>query len=348
MYVVNIDNKIKWAIDPGCKFQFTEIYREILNNHDIIQTYNNDWNLYFPCAYDETHEEINKIKKLRLKPNINKKIFIIPNSDELASKNDMWLNIVKYHGINKAMVMCPNTWVLYDVGNIEKFKKDYDPNKIYIMKKNIQRQEGLKITKNKDEIINGFKDGYVVVQELLQDPYTINGRKINLRIYVLVICQNKKLNAYAYKNGFMYYTKVPYVNNSMDFWANVTTGYVDRVVYEENPLTHDNFRDYLYDLGVDGDNVFGGIYDLIRDVIVSFEDKLAIENELSGFTTFQLFGIDIGLDKNLKPKLIECNKGPNLIPNDDKDKALKTSLVTDTFKVVGIIRDDGNNFEKLI
>ena len=33
---------------------------------------------------------------------------------------------------------------------------------------------------------------YVVVQELLQDPYTISGRKINLRVYVLVVKNNNK------------------------------------------------------------------------------------------------------------------------------------------------------------
>jgi hypothetical protein len=55
------------------------------------------------------------------------------------------------------------------------------------MKKNIQRQEGLKISKDKNEILNCYKDGYAVVQELLQDPYLINGRKINLRVYCLFI-----------------------------------------------------------------------------------------------------------------------------------------------------------------
>ena len=49
------------------------------------------------------------------------------------------------------------------------------------MKKNVQRQEGIRITKDFDQLLNGIKDEYIIVQELLQNPFLVNGRKINLR-----------------------------------------------------------------------------------------------------------------------------------------------------------------------
>ena len=196
----------------------------------------------------------------------------------------------------------------------------------------------MKITKDKDEIINGFKDNYVIVQELLQDPYLIGGRKINLRFYTLVVCTSKQISAYVYKDGFMYYTKHPYVNNSLDFWTNVTTGYIDRWVYHINPLTHNDFRKYLKDNSVDDDIIFKNIYDLIKDLILCVDIKLCQENDLNFCTTFQLFGVDIALDSELNPKIIECNKGPNLIVNDERDGQLKKRfLVKDIFKILNII-----------
>ena len=35
--------------------------------------------------------------------------------------------------------MCPTSYVLYDSSDIEKFKQEYDKDKIYILKKNISK-----------------------------------------------------------------------------------------------------------------------------------------------------------------------------------------------------------------
>ena len=341
------NSSVSWGTDNTCKFKMTDIYVEILNEYKIHKTTKDDWEIYFPCTYDETDDEIKKLKNLNIKDS-NKKIFIIQNSDQIASKSDLWLNLVQKYGVDKAKTMCPMTYVLYNTEDIKKFNVEYDKNKIYILKKNIQRQEGLKITQNKDEIIHGFKNNYVIVQELLQDSYIVNDRKINLRFYTLVICNNGVLNVYVFKDGFMYYTKHPFVKNSLDFWSNVTTGYIDRWVYKINPLTHIDFKKYLDNKNISSDDVFNEVYKLIGELIMSVDVKFCKDNEFKFCTTFQLFGIDVALDENLKPKIIECNKGPNLIINDDRDGQLKKSLVKDIFKVLGIIKNESHNFVRVV
>ena len=38
-----------------------------------------------------------------------------------------------------------------------------------------------------------------------------------------------------------------------------------------------------------------------------------------------MFGVDVIFD-NLKPYILEINKGPDMIPKDDKDKLIKYKL----------------------
>ena len=223
--------------------------------------------------------------------------------------------------------------------------REYDPTKIYIMKKNIQRQEGLKITNNKNQIINGVKNGYVVVQELLQDPYMINGRKINMRFYVLVVCQNNEISAFVHKEGFMYYTKMPFKQNSMKDGHNITSGYIERWIYDVNPLTHGDFRKYLGDKSV---STFNNIYELIKKVILTVDDKLCHGSHLKEYITFQLFGVDIALNNKLIPQIMEINVGPNLGIHDKRDGEIKKMVIRDTLKILKVVDDKDNGFIEIL
>ena len=45
----------------------------------------------------------------------------------------------------------------------------------------------------------------------------------------------------------MYYTPELFEKGNPSFKKNITTGYIDRKVYDENPLTHEDFKKYLDD-----------------------------------------------------------------------------------------------------
>lgn len=339
------NNSIKWAIDKNCKYDMVNVYTDILKEYSIDKTSsdNNDWVIYFPCTYNEPLAEMKKIKPT----SNNQCIFIVSNTDEIASKSILWQNLVKKYGRDEASKMSPVSYVLYDKDDKELFKREYDQNKIYIMKKNIQRQEGLKITNDKNEILNGFSNNYVVVQELLQDPYMIRGRKTNMRFYVLVVCQNNNLNAYVHQEGFIYYTRMPFEQNSQKDGNNITSGYIERWVYDVNPLTHNDFKKYLDTYHQNSKLVYERIYDLIKKVIIAC-DKLCKDGPLKDNITFQLFGVDIALDDKLYPKIMEVNVGPNLATHDKKDSIVKHKVVRDIFKVLQIVPNKDNDFDKII
>lgn len=291
--------------------------------------------------------------------NKDQRIFIVNNTDELASKSDLWKNLVKKYGRNEALKLSPNSYVLYDSKDKDLFKKEYDPNKLYIMKKNIQRQEGIKISSDMHEILNGYSDNYVVAQELLQDPYLVRGRKTNMRFYLLLVCQNNEVDAYVHNNGFMYYTKKEFIKESPDFASNITTGYIERWIYKVNPLTHQDFKKYLDDHNRNlllaekelvknkeqiSKVVFDRIYDLLLKVVKAVDHTVCNGGGLENNLTFQLFGVDIAVDDELKPKIIEVNIGPNLGTHDDRDSEVKHNVVRDIFKTLKIVPDENNGF----
>jgi hypothetical protein len=232
----------------------------------------------------------------------------------------------------------PKTWVLDEKKDIEDLSRD--ENTIYIAKKNIQRQDGIMITKDKDYLISGQAkhDEYVVVQTLLQNPFLIDERKINLRIYMFVVKHDDNFDFYIYNDGFMYYTKEKYIPESTEIAPNITTGYIDREVYLKNPLTLKDFGEYL---GKERFDILNkNIFDLFRKIKTIYLPILKHTNDkFKGYCMFNLWGMDIAPDKDLNIKLIEANKGSSLVFMDDRDKNVKYNMIKDLFTLVGITND---------
>jgi hypothetical protein len=331
-------NKLTWN-RPNCKYIVPKNLERIFLDNNITRSEQNPI-LYIPCTYDYIRKEIDHM-------NLDAKYyFIIDEIDDIVSKEKLWINLVKYHGIEKAKELSPMTYVLKtDRG---KLMNEFDRNKLYILKNNNQRQEGLKITNSLNDILNSHE--YIIVQELLQDPYLISGRKINMRFYILIVCNKSSIDVYVFNDGFMYYTKELYRKGSTEFGPNVTTGYIDRKVYEKNPLTHNDFRIYLGNIKK---IVFDRIYKLLQSIIESYLDKLISVSEtgkLKDKICFQIFGADIALDKNLNPKIMEINKGPDMDSKDKRDGNIKLKCLNDTLKIVGIVdnTDTDNGFIKIL
>jgi hypothetical protein len=342
------ESTLKWTVtDQTCNIDQT--IKEVLDSYGIRYSPHDkkDWEIYIPCTYNNLSNQINDVPNAE-----SKKIFILDDADEICGKDKIWHNLCISYGRELAKQIIPCTYILSNDEDMQKFEEEYEKQKLYILKKNIQRQEGLLITNNKEDIINAKTNGYVIVQELLQDPYLINGRKINMRFYVLVTCTNGKLEAYVHNNGFMYYTAEKFKMGDLTTGPNITTGYIDRQVYIENPLTHMDFRTYLdtkerelndeeiYLLATRhklSNYVFGSIYSLLGMVIAGMQNSLCKkEGKLSRNTTFQLFGADVAINNKLEPQIMEFNKGPDLDAKDERDKNVKLTVIKDMFNLLDI------------
>ena len=196
---------------------------------------------------------------------------------------------------------------------------------------------------------------------MLEDSYLVSGRKINLRVYIVVVCHKEATDVYVFNNGFMYYTKQMFVKGDKNPDNHITTGYVERDIYHKNPLTHTDFKMYL-DMK-EGDKyhpsnnprtlsdpeksirsqglnlsqvIFDRINKLIMDIFIAFKGKICkkVDNRHEPVPIYkdysvQIFGADVAINDQLQPQIIEINKGPDLSSKDERDGYVKKKLVSD-------------------
>ena len=266
-------------------------------------------------------------------------------TDELAGKGSLAKYMVTSQFIPKSFGINNGKNTFQDFKN-----KFYEHGKIYIFKKNIQRQQGIKISNDLNEIQSFFSDPeFVICQELLQDPAIVDGRKINLRIYMLVVVRGDgKTEIHIYNNGFIYYTVNPWAPNSVSLGSNITTGYIDRQVYVDNPLT-------VQELISSGKTslTFDSIKKTCTELAGVYAPIFTKANKgiFGDATKFQIFGCDIAPSADNKCYIMEVNKGPDLSYKDARDRALKLGMIKDMLKVIKALPQSSgekNGFIKVI
>ena len=321
------------------------ITQSIFEKNNIIRS-NEDWNIYIPCGYNDVEEELKKIKVNENEDISNKYIFGINGCDSIVSKNKIWESLVKCYGRDYAKRIMPESYILDNLDEMQFFLKEYNKsnNNIYILKKNVQRKEGLKLTRDYFEIINASKENYRIVQKYIKDLYLINERKINLRIYLLIVLKDNNIYFYLSKNGKCIYTNKKYNDNDLDFESNITSYNLDMNVYKENPRDFQQLKKYLdEDKKNNGTLLFNNIDLLMKEISICLSKNLYQSKNINGSITFQLFGADVIFNKELHPYLLEMNKGPDMTPRDDLDKLMKNNVQNDMFKTVGILKNNENN-----
>ncbi len=303
-----------------------------LEKNNINQGDEKDWEYYIPCAYTYCEKNILKFEDV----DTGKKLFMLDGCDWIASKVAIW-SLIKNEFGHRASEIMPETFILSDRLDNERFKKYYqhkksiNPRHKFIVKNFKQRQKGLKLLNNLSEINDSIRKDYKVIQDYLENPFTIQGHKINLRYYLLITCYQSRINGYIFNDGFLYYTPKVFEKFSTDEDRNITTGYIDRKIYEENPLTIKDFEKYL---GPNRSKEFNNeINKKFSLIMKALSNKICSNRNLDKHFKFQVFGADIAPDEDLKVTLMEINKGPDLGFKDGRDGDLKKSMVQDLFKI---------------
>ena len=216
------------------------------------------------------------------------------------------------------------------------------------------RGEGIKV-------ISGPKDlkptDTGIVQSYVQHPYLLNGYKFTMRVYV-VYTSLAPLRLYIYPEGFVHmatdkYNPDPkYINERYMHLTNPDIS-KQRPFYKKNPRPfYWNFKelkDYIRKNGVNnvvhGDDdvrLWKKIQTLVQKTVLSAEHLLSkYAQKIVPHPTsncFELLGLDVLVDDQLKPWLIEVNPDPDMSAHAGFALAYETKgfMLTDLMGMLGL------------
>jgi len=307
---------------------------DVFKKHYIVESITpQDADILFLDKFDHQHI----FKNIFMLHNYtNKYLYTLVSIDYLSSKSKLY-EMMRNNIDDKTLhEIFPKSFLIDDEKDVTELKKYMMvENNLIILKKNIQQQKGCKIISKSTFNEKELKE-YVIAQELLQKPFHIENRKINIRIYILIsIDVKQQLKVHMYNDGFMYYTSTDFKANSSCPKSNITTGYIDRSVYERNPLTMSDFRNHIGYIKsrVFNQNLmscFTKVFKALKKPILDIESKFPMNK-------FVIMGADVAVDENLGIKLMEINKGPDLRYKDERDGHVKFNMVRDTFFEMGLL-----------
>ena len=334
LFILNTNNK-KWF---QCKNSDTDtLFKKILLKHELKRTFNNDWDIYLPCKNDFTKISFKNIKTNRK----NQIISFVFNNGILGSKEAIWKTLEKNFGRIKSSEIMPRSYIFPK--DIHVFKNEYNRDNMYILKSEEQRQQGLKLSNNYEEIVTSRSNGYKIVQEYINNPLLYCGYKINFRIYLLLIYDKNTLNGYIYEDGIISYSKKKSNEKNINFDNSISSFYTSYDHYKNNfPIT---LRQLKKKLNVDWDKIMKGFELQIINLLEG--TNLTKYKNYPDNKTFQLFGVDFLVCKNNidNPYVIEVNIGPGMKPYCSKDKKMRIKLYEDLLDRLKIINTSNNNFK---
>lgn len=351
-----------------------DYYKMVFEELNItrINESSNDWDLYLPCGYNYIEEELLNVNI----SNENQFIFGIKGCDKICSKNQLWKILENYYGRKKTTTLIPETYIINNPKHIDKFKLSFNKTNTYYLKKNIQRKEGILITNNynkilnivyttnntlkqyhsdnviqeekkftKNQKINTLINSFKIIQKGIENLYLVRKRKLNIRMYVVIVCRHGIKEFYLYKKGKCIYANKIVDDNILDKEVNLTSYHLDKQIYANHPETLQQLKGYMKEKKYN--ILYQNILDLFKNVFEGVENEICNNKNLNKATTFQLFGCDIIFNTDLHPYLLEFNKGPSMKFVTRVDKEMKLGLLEDVFKISGLIKEKTNNFIKI-
>ena len=188
----------------------------------------------------------------------------------------------------------------------------------------------------------------------------INGRKYDMRLYVLVVSYDP-LVIYLYKDGLVRFSTEKYslkpknMNKQCVHLTNYSINkkaenYVrnnnkdsdnedEQATEDQSKWSYNQLKTKLVSLGADWETVDSEIKDVLIKSIISVEPHIVHSMNVQTKhknVCFELYGFDVILDSKLKPWLLEVNVGPSLSSSSPFDKRLKTKLICDMLTLVGV------------
>jgi hypothetical protein len=341
-----------WKMCKNYRSRPNHIYMSEFKKNNYYETFGNDWEIFVPCGYNKNELEMYDLdfnKKINFK---GRKIFMINGSDRIVGKTKLWNHLVDMYGRDFSKTIIPETYVLQNKNDFNIFLKNYKKGEYYILKNKLQKQMGVKITNDYSELKNAHKNGQTLIQQFIKNQHLIKNHHFNIRLFLLVVCNNGNQNVYLYNEGNLRYAPEPFDLNNLNNNNIITKGVsADAKIYNNKPITFSEFQKYLQKQNFNNKKLLKDIILLIKNVFRALKPNICLLKNVDKATCFQLFGGDFIVDDKLKPYLLEFNKGPelNCVKGINIECEIKRKLQRDILSLVDILpKNSDNGFNKII
>ena len=250
---------------------------------------------------------------------------------------------------------------LIDYGQTINIPKSFNDGKnLWIIKPvNLNRGRCIKVYNNLENIIKDLKEirsnkkiineetysgkssikcEYIMIQKYLEKPLLYQGRKFDIRIWILFITSEEKF-VYIFKQGHLKATCCAYNPDSQDLFVHLTNYSVQKYNRNFSQIEIGNeipFYDLQEELnkknsGIDFmKDIYPKICWIVRITAGAAKNKM---NFLLKKYCFEIFGYDFILDENYQPYLLEINSNPGLEISSPLINELLPRMIDDAFKL---------------
>jgi tubulin polyglutamylase TTLL2 len=269
----------------------------------------------------------------------------VPNSSAMTKKDGLVRTLRKMKGIYGQIYnfipesfILPNEYVKFtQVYSDEESKKDY--RNIWICKPS-DLSRGRKIFLFRDLSELNYDCQYVL-QRYIHNPLLIHGYKFDLRVYVLVTSFHP-LKAYIYKNGLVRFSTEKYdtmeITNKFSHLTNASINKLSKQYdTDKEGIGHgskwdfNKLWDHLQSQNINTDALWKQIENLLILTLIAFVEFIP-QKESSN--CFELYGMDVIIDQNLKSSLLEANYSPALSIDCPLDDLVKRPLINDVVDIL--------------
>ena len=282
------------------------------------------------------------------------------NSNINSNSNNIFINkyYINYFNVNLSR----------KIGSLQKMKipkTHYIGKNLWILKRtNLNRGRQMKVLSNIDEIVKEInlmfeekKPNNLIIQKYIEAPLLYNGRKFDIRIWVLFTYVGKcdKYEVYVFKEGHLKACSDIFNIDSDNLFIHLTNYSVQKYnknfskVEIGNEISFQLFQEEL-NRQKSGKNfkkdIFPEIIKIISITSKAVKNKINIMNRKN---CFEIFGYDFILDINYHPFLLEINTNPGLEESSPLIKMLVPRMINDALRLTidkSFENQDGNDKKK--